>query len=367
MTIEIEVTHQFDRTSRLCLFVRGVPIDVSSFGHCFRVQWAGGPPSPPSPRVTVCGQNFSQTDFETFMNGNLVIVASYNAKGSSSAKIIQSLIFGMLFNGINFSDLASYSISFDNSTSTYTVGNGTASVSFTLYVTEDFTDSSGSTIAAGSPLPTNVFAMDSYVTNVGVNVSVGGSILHPTVSYSYSYDHGPLWALLSSTAVSISGSSGSDLRLSSPSLNTSILGISVNSQNTYTGTAPYIQDTIKLDMTTTDISLTDASAQFQAGDFGFSYAGTSYDSAFFGIEQEITGSMFYMTPGSTGWTWNGMYESTVTNSNLNMTLYQSGTVCKRRRTQPPTIAMGRGRTNRRCHGQSPAHGRRFYFHEWGFI
>lgn len=286
----------------------------------------GGPPSPPSPRVTVCGQNFSQTDFETFMNGNLVIVASYNAKGSSSAKIIQSLIFGMLFNGINFSDLASYSISFDNSTSTYTVGNGTASVSFTLYVTEDFTDSSGSTIAAGSPLPTNVFAMDSYVTNVGVNVSVGGSILHPTVSYSYSYDHGPLWALLSSTAVSISGSSVSDLRLSLPSLNTSILGISVNSQNTYTGTAPYIQDTIKLDMTTTDISLTDASAQFQAGDFGFSYAGTSYDSAFFGIEQEITGSMFYMTPGSTGWTWNGTYQSTVTNSNLNMTLYQSGTV-----------------------------------------
>ena len=106
-------------------------------------------------------------------------------------------------------------------------------------------------------------------------------ILHPTVD-SYSYDHGPLWALLSSTAVSISGSSVSDLRLSLPSLNTSILGISVNSQNTYTGTAPYIQDTIKLDMTTTDNSLTDASAQFQAGDFGFSYAGTSYDSAFFG-------------------------------------------------------------------------------------
>ena len=54
--------------------------------------------------------------------------------------------------------------------------------------------------------------------------------------------------------------------------------------------------------------------------------------------------MFYMTPGSTGWTWNGTYQSTVTNSNLNMTLYQSGTSRKRRRTQPPTIAMGRGRT-----------------------
>ena len=106
------------------------------------------------------------------MNGNLVMWL-HNAKGSSSAKIIQSLIFGMLFNGINFSDLASYSISFDNSTSTYTVGNGTASVSFTLYVTEDFTDSSGSTIAAGSPLPTDCSPW-TVGHNIAVNVSVGG-------------------------------------------------------------------------------------------------------------------------------------------------------------------------------------------------
>lgn len=60
-----------------------------------------------------------------------------------------------------------------------------------------------------------------------------------------------------------------------------------------------------------------------------SFTGTLYRSAYFGIDQTFTDSMFYMTPSSKRWYWQGTYESTVVNTDFERTLYQSGTLSER--------------------------------------
>jgi hypothetical protein len=258
----------------------------------------------------VCSQSYTKSDFTNFLNGNLVVVASHVDHGVSAGKIAGELVEGLVLNGIDFSNLK-YSAEF--SAGSYAITNGDAALGFTLYFTDDFGD-----YAAGDLVPYNVFDPSSFVKNVRVtNVDL------KTGKLTYDYDQGPLYGLADGN-VNVDTSNPTDIHIRLK-LRVDLLAFEAFSDGTYDGSPPRQADTLHVVMTTTRASLLDVHQQFLAGNYGFSYTGTSYDSVYYGIQQEFDDSLFLMgSDGQGGWVWTGNYTSTVTKGD--MTFYQSGAV-----------------------------------------
>jgi hypothetical protein len=259
-------------------------------------------------RYQLCGTETTRSELVTFLDGNLVIVASHREHGVSAGAIAGGLVLGLVLNGIDFSNLA-YQASFSNGE--YQIDNGDASLGFTLFFAEDF-----GAHAAGEVIPYNLFDIDSYLQNIEV---VGLDPVSGTVTVDY--DHGPLYDLIDGE-VDIDADNPLDLSFR-VRIRADLIAFEAESQRTYNGRAPREQDELRVVMTTTRAPLLEVYEQFLAGGYGFQYTGTQYDSVYYGIDQELTDALFLMTSdGDGGWYWRGDYRSTVIKRD--QTMYQSG-------------------------------------------
>jgi hypothetical protein len=245
-------------------------------------------------------KSFTTAELVSFLNGNLVIVASHNAQGVSDAQIAGSLVQGLVTNGIDFSQLSKYTISFSNGD--YTFAQGSSGIGFSLYFTSAFGG-----YRAGDKIPYNIFDYHSWVTNV--NVSITGSFPH--YSYGYTYTAGPLNGLITGS-VTFSGTSLSNLGVKLH-LDADAVSFAINSHRTYASSYPWNpSDSLTINMTTTPpATLSAINALFAAGGFGFSYDDTAYDSVFFGLSETFANSAFFMKSDSAGWYWEGTYGATL--------------------------------------------------------
>ncbi len=261
----------------------------------------------------LCDKASSHDEFARFFDGNLVVVAAFDQEGYSGAEIAGSLVLSIVGNGLDFNDLSSYRPEFD--AGRYRLTNGASHLGFSLY----FVDAFGP-YAAGDPIPFNVFDPSSFVTDVRVAVDVGK---YPPISYSYK--PGPLYDLVDGE-VAISGGSvdALDIRVR---IHADRVAFEVDSQSTIAGQEPRADDRLTVRMKTLRAPLDEVYAQFLSGGYGFSYDGTRYDSAYYGIDQTLSGSAFLMKKDETGWFWTGKYDASVTKGDA--TFYQEGFVSNR--------------------------------------
>lgn len=258
----------------------------------------------------VCANDFGHADMVKFLDGNLVVVARHVGHGVGKGEIAGGLVLGLVLNGIDFSDL-DYEARFADGT--YELTNGDESLGVRFYFESAFGE-----YAAGDIVPYNLFDPESFVENFRVtNVD----LLSGRVTVDY--DQGPLWDLVDGD-VDIDTDDPTDVSVR-VRIHAEMLAFEAFSEGTIYGRPPRQEDELHVVMTTTRAPLLDVYDQFLAGEYGFRYTGTSYDSVYYGIDQEFTDSLFLMgSDGDDRWTWSGDYRSTVTKGD--MTLYQNGFV-----------------------------------------
>lgn len=275
------------------------------------------PPSGPGETSTtqemqydLCGATVSHTEMMRFLDGNLVVVASHVEQGVGAGQIVGGLVAGLVLNGIDFSNL-DYEPAFSDGR--YELTNGDAYVGVTLYFAEDFGPH-----AAGDVIPYNVFDVSSYVKDFEIT-----SFDPFSGDVGFDFEEGPLYGLIEGDVdFDIDNPTSISIRVR---IRTDLVAFEAKSEKTYFGMPPRMDDELRVVMTTTHARLDEVYAQFLGEGYGFSYTGTTYDSPFFGIEQELTDSLFLMKRDEGGgWFWEGDYESDVTKSPL--TMYQSGFV-----------------------------------------
>jgi hypothetical protein len=261
-------------------------------------------------QYSVCANDFDKSEMVEFLNGNLVVVAGHVEHGASKGRMVGGLVFGLVLNGVDFSNL-DYEARFANGS--YEITNGDESLGFRLYFAASFGE-----YAAGEQVPYSVFDPESFVENLRVtNIDVANG------RASYDYDEGPLYGLVDGELdVDVDDLAGVHVRLK---IRAEMLAFEAFSEGTYRGRSPRDADELRVVMTTTRAPLLDVYNRFLAGEYGFRYTGTTYDSSYYGIDQEFTDSIFLMgNDGNDGWTWTGEYASTVRKDGL--TLYQRGFV-----------------------------------------
>jgi hypothetical protein len=258
---------------------------------------------------TVCGNDFGKADMVNFLDGNMVILAGHVEQGVGAGEIAGGLIFGLVLNGIDFSNL-DYEPTFSDGR--YEITNGDAALGFSLFFIDAFGEHE-----AGDIVPYNLFDPSSFVENFEVT-----SFDPVTGRVTYDYDEGPLYDLVDG-----------DVDVDVDNLDVSVrvrihveqLAFEAFSEKTHHGHPPRNADALHVVMTTTRAPILDVYDQFLAGEYGFRYTGTTYDSVYYGIDQTFTDSLFLMgSDGDDGWIWTGDYASTVTKAP--MVMYQSGFV-----------------------------------------
>jgi hypothetical protein len=152
--------------------------------------------------VGVCGRDVSVYDAARTLTGGAIIGGRHVEKGGAAHELLGGLVAGMLLNGIDFVALKDFEIDFADGRYTFKTGND--QLGFRLFFAEDFGD-----YRQGDPIPHNIFALDSYVTDVDVNV--GGTPLDPDIDYDISW--GPLADLVDGD-LDISGRDPRDLKIS---------------------------------------------------------------------------------------------------------------------------------------------------------
>jgi len=171
---------------------------------------------------------------------------------------------------------------------------------FRLFFIEDFGEH-----AAGDVVPYNLFDPESYVTNFVIT-----DVDLVTGRVSYDYDPGPAADLVDGD-VEIDVDDPTDVSIH-VRIRATLLAFEAFSEGTRNGRPPRQEDELHIVMTTTQAPLLDVYDQFLAGEYGFRYTGTQYDSVYYGIDQVFTDSLFLMgSDGDDGWIWTGDYESTV--------------------------------------------------------
>lgn len=259
---------------------------------------------------TFCADDYTKSEFVKFLDGNLVVVAGHVEQGVSAGTIVGDLVWSLVLNGIDFSNL-DYEPRFSNGD--YEITNGDSGLGFRLFFLEDFGEH-----AAGDVVPYNLFDPESYVTNFVIT-----DFDLATGRVSYDYDPGPA-ADLADGDVEIDVDDRTDFSIR-VRIRATLLAFEAFSEGTYAGRPPRQADELHIVMTTTQAPLLDVYDQFLAGEYGFRYTGTTYDSVYYGIDQVFTDSLFLMgSDGDDGWIWTGDYESTVQKGE--MTAYQDGFV-----------------------------------------
>ena len=266
--------------------------------------------SGPEQHYTVCAEDYTKSDLVKFLDGNLVVVAGHVEHGVGAGEIAGWMVFSLVLNGIDFSDL-DYEARFSDGT--YEITNGDEALGARLYFNEDFGE-----YLAGDLVPYNVFDPSSFVSNFEIT-----SVDLRTGRVSYDYDEGPLYGLVDGDVdIDVDDPTDVSIRVR---VRSSLLAFEAFSEGTYDGRPPRQEDKLHIVMTTTRAPLLEVYDQFLAGEYGFRYTGTQYDSVYYGIDQEFTDSLFLMgSDGDGGWVWTGDYASTVNKGP--MTLYQSGFV-----------------------------------------
>jgi hypothetical protein len=255
-----------------------------------------------------CADDYTKSEFVKFLDGNLVVVAAHVEHGVSAGSIVGGLVFDMVLNGIDFSNL-DYEPRFSNGD--YELTNGDFSLGFRLFFIETFDEH-----AAGDVVPYNLFDPESYVQNLVIN-----DIDLATGRVSYDYDPGPA-AHLVDGEVEIDVDDPTDVSIR-VRIRATLLAFEAFSEGTHHGRPPRQADDLHIVMTTTQAPLLEVYEQFLAGEYGFRYTGTRYDSVHYGLDQVFTDSLFLMgSDGDDGWIWTGDYRSTVQKGD--MTAYQSG-------------------------------------------
>ncbi|MBI5193684.1 MAG: Ig-like domain-containing protein [Nitrospirae bacterium] len=241
-----------------------------------------------------CGKDLSRDEFMDFFNGNLVIVGAYRDKGSTSSDIIKGLIEDIVLNGIDFTSLSDYKISFNDGV--YKVSKDGTGISFKLYFAKDL-----GTYHTGDLIPYNLFDKETFISNIKISISLKG--------VKYNFDHGPLYDFIDGD-ISFAGMDISSLNVSFR-LRTDYIAFMVNSKEIYNGVPPRDKDTLTLSITTSLAPFDNIHNQFYTGGYGISYDGTVYNSTYYGIKQDFHDSVFLMTKDATGWFWEGDYKSKV--------------------------------------------------------
>src|SRR5690606_36040141 len=135
--------------------------------------------------IVVCDGEMSQSDFRAFLDGNLVLVGELDGEGSSSAELLGELVRSLVTSGIDFGNLGSATPSFSGGR--YMLTTGDASLAFELYVAQPFEQ-----FAAGDIIPHDIFVLDTFATNV--EVQIDATQVPPVATLTY--DEGPLFGLV---------------------------------------------------------------------------------------------------------------------------------------------------------------------------
>ena len=257
----------------------------------------------------ICGDDVTTGSMNDFFTGNCVFGTTFSENGYSSGKLVAQLFFGVVLNGIDFSNLPAYTYDFDRSTGQYLLGDGNSHVGFTLYYDKD-----GENYRKGDIIPCSIFEVDCFVTDV--DFAFTSSLeLKPV------FEEGPLYDLVQGDATfSLTNITDYSVKVK---IDPTAVAIVIDSEQTFSGVEwGYPNDYLTVTMATSILSLANFAQQLDAGGVSVAYSGTEYHSEFFGIDQVFNDAVFIIRHQGNAWYWEGNYYSDV--SRYGMTLYQSG-------------------------------------------
>jgi hypothetical protein len=260
----------------------------------------------------LCGGTMNEASFVELMEGNLFLAGGYFEAGADAGLLTGALVYMLVVNGIDFSNLA-YTPEFDDGI--YRLTNGDSELGFTFFYAEAFGGG-----VAGEVVPHNVFDVSSYVRNLEI---VDFDPL--TGEVTVDYDEGPLYELVDGE-IDIDHSGGLDLEVR-VRIHAELLDFEAFSAGTRAGSPPREDDTLRLELRTTRAGLLDVHNQIRAGEFGLSFDGTRYDSAYFGVTQELTDALVLITDAAgdgVDHTLEGGYKSDIVSDGL--PVFQTGFV-----------------------------------------